>query len=445
MIPSEITESLKQFRQEYPDPVRVAFIMMEFGNTDAHQKIADAIKRTLNAHGLIGIRADDKTFHDDVWYNVLTYMHGCGFGVAVFERLESDAFNPNVSLEVGHMFGLGKRVCLLKDKTLKALHTDLMGKLYKPFDPQHASRTIGAALAKWLADRLPPSPSEHTAPEHPEGSIVGREQASPAKPTDRIEVQFSLMESVEWQGGMRIAIGITDSGETELHIRQVVLLFTARYDADHTMPVRAVLTPLPRDAADGLIVPKKPINAHDHPPPWQRHYILHGAVPAHAREMMRLAAGADPATLRMEVWATERPDKPVWSADGADLDGLRSLVTRHWDAVVKNHPAYPQIRKLLRLSDSVSFVSWPELVAEAAKVGFKDTTKDDESAYWLSNLRGGRHIRIDRSLFDSEGGLLPMLPEEWQTDLVRLKVKKVPRPIQSRRDGVPLADGANAR
>lgn len=48
---------------------------------------------------------------------------------------------------------LGKSVCLLKDRTLKSLHTDLVGRLYEAFDPQRPSETIPQVLEKWLRDR----------------------------------------------------------------------------------------------------------------------------------------------------------------------------------------------------------------------------------------------------------------------------------------------------
>ena len=78
---------------------------------------------------------------------------GCGFGVAVFERIEAEQFNPNVSLEVGYMRALSKEVCLLKDKTLTTLQTDLLGKLYRQFDPQDPERTIPNELSRWLSDK----------------------------------------------------------------------------------------------------------------------------------------------------------------------------------------------------------------------------------------------------------------------------------------------------
>jgi nucleoside 2-deoxyribosyltransferase len=130
-----IRESLQRFRQDHPDPAIVAFTIMRFRDTREHKQIARAIKEWFVAHGISGVRADDKEYHDDLFPNTVTYMHGCGFGVAVFEGIEEENFNPNVSLEVGYMYALGKILCLLKDQTLTALHTDLVRKLYRPFDP----------------------------------------------------------------------------------------------------------------------------------------------------------------------------------------------------------------------------------------------------------------------------------------------------------------------
>ncbi len=151
--PLEINESLERFKRDYPDFRRNAFVMMKFGKTRGHNEIINSIKSTLEKYSINALRADDKQYHDDLFPNVLTYIYGCRFGIAVFERLEEDDFNPNVSLEVGYMHALKKSVCLLKDKTLKTLHTDLVGKLYKVFDPQDPMATIPNELEKWLRDK----------------------------------------------------------------------------------------------------------------------------------------------------------------------------------------------------------------------------------------------------------------------------------------------------
>lgn len=151
--PVEISASLKRFRDHYPEADKTAFIMMQFGDTRAHREITEAVRTGLNARGIRGVRADDRRYHDDLFYNILTYIHGCRLGIAIFERLEADASNPNVALEVGYMFAMRKPVCLLKDKTLKALQADLVGKLYEDFDPQEPQDTIPPLVEKWLSDK----------------------------------------------------------------------------------------------------------------------------------------------------------------------------------------------------------------------------------------------------------------------------------------------------
>jgi hypothetical protein len=156
-IPSGLQDSLALFRQDHPDPLKTAFIMMSFANNPAHLEITRAIKQTLAAANITGVRADDKEYNPDLYPNILTYMHGCGFGVAVFDNLMTTSINPNVAFEVGYMLALNKRVCLLKDKTLPNLQADLIGKLYIAFDPQQITPTIQDALSKWLATHILPS------------------------------------------------------------------------------------------------------------------------------------------------------------------------------------------------------------------------------------------------------------------------------------------------
>jgi len=151
--PLELTESLRHFLRDHQQIERNAFIMMRFGETKAHGAIDRAIRTTLKQYGIEALRADQKEYHEDLLANVLTYIYGCRFGIAVFERLEKEDFNPNVSFEVGYLRGLRKPICLLKDKTLSTLQTDLIGKLYRSFDPQSPEESIPPELEKWLRDK----------------------------------------------------------------------------------------------------------------------------------------------------------------------------------------------------------------------------------------------------------------------------------------------------
>lgn len=149
----EIASGLEKFRADYPIGKKTAFIIMQFTNTRPHQAIVTSIKNSLKIHGITALRADDKEYMDDLFPNIRTYMHACDFGVAVYDRITEDDFNPNVSLEVGYMLGMGKNVLLLKDKTLKSLQTDLTGKLYKVFDTSDIENTMPQHIEKWLVDK----------------------------------------------------------------------------------------------------------------------------------------------------------------------------------------------------------------------------------------------------------------------------------------------------
>jgi len=152
-IPVEISQSLKNFREDHPDPTKVAFIMMRFGTTKAHHAITEAIRAGFHAAGITAVRADDRQYHDQLFPNILTYLYGSSIGVVVFERLEAEDFNPNASLELGYMLAMSKPVCLLKDKTLRTLQTDLVGHLYKAFDPQDPGSSIPPLITRWLKDQ----------------------------------------------------------------------------------------------------------------------------------------------------------------------------------------------------------------------------------------------------------------------------------------------------
>jgi hypothetical protein len=132
--------------------MKAAFIMMKFGSSSVYDQIVNAIRSALSPFGINGLRADEREYNQDLFSNILTYMYGCWYGIAVFERIDRAEFNPNVSLEVGYMFALKKPVCLLRDKTLRTLHTDLAGKIYRTFDAHDPMGSIPRALAPWLKD-----------------------------------------------------------------------------------------------------------------------------------------------------------------------------------------------------------------------------------------------------------------------------------------------------
>ncbi|HYD80626.1 MAG TPA: hypothetical protein VEC06_12525 [Paucimonas sp.] len=154
-VPPAIGISLERFRQDHPDPAKVGFLMLRDGGGVVHDRAATAIRAGLACHGITALRSDDKRYHDDPLSNLLTYIHGCGFGVAVLERLDGGDFNPKVSLAAGALLALGKPVCLLKDQALPAPAGDPFGLLYRNFDPHDPEASIPRQLQQWMVDQGP--------------------------------------------------------------------------------------------------------------------------------------------------------------------------------------------------------------------------------------------------------------------------------------------------
>lgn len=150
-IPSDLELNVRNLKNDYPGK-KIAFIIMRFGSGKAYDSIVSSIRQTLKPYGIVALRADDKEYHDDLFSNILTYIYACDFGVAIYENILDNRHNPNVALEVGVMYGLGKKVCLLKQRGTD-MYSDITGKLYKEFDIQDIEETIHRNLQKWLKDK----------------------------------------------------------------------------------------------------------------------------------------------------------------------------------------------------------------------------------------------------------------------------------------------------
>lgn len=151
--PPEVRAAVLILLDEHPDYARNCFLIMPFRETPVHSAIQEAVREILAESGFNVLRADDRVYAEDLFANIQAYMHGCRFGVAVFERTLSEEFNPNVSLEVGYMLGQGKPVMLLKEQTVRQLHSDLVGRLYVQFDGMRVAESLRPGMLKWLSDR----------------------------------------------------------------------------------------------------------------------------------------------------------------------------------------------------------------------------------------------------------------------------------------------------
>jgi len=153
IFPEELKTPLERFRKDFSSEVKTAFLMMKFEDTPIQTKLIEIIKKNLEEKGIKLLRADSKWYADELLSNIRTYMHACDFGIAIFDRVRTEYFNPNVSLEIGYMMAMGKNVLLLKDNTISSLHSDLVGKLYHEYDFQKPEETLPVVLNKWIDDK----------------------------------------------------------------------------------------------------------------------------------------------------------------------------------------------------------------------------------------------------------------------------------------------------
>ncbi len=154
----KLGESMQRFFSDSAKGCEVyeknVLIMTRFqeGNKEL-SRIDSTIRRSLRANGLIGHRADDRCYPADrnLWDNVCTYMFGCKYGIAVFEDVVADEFNPNVALEYGFMRALGKPTLLLKESRFTP-RADILGTLWEEFNIFDIENTVKSAINRWCGD-----------------------------------------------------------------------------------------------------------------------------------------------------------------------------------------------------------------------------------------------------------------------------------------------------
>jgi nucleoside 2-deoxyribosyltransferase len=130
---------------------QIAFLMMPFSASSAIEAVHQYVRHALRKYGVVTVRADDKAYSEDLWENIRVYLHAADFGVVIYEQIDTSNYNPDVSIEVGYMMALRTPICLLKEKRLPRLPTDIVGRLYYEFDIFDPKNSISAAIEKWAA------------------------------------------------------------------------------------------------------------------------------------------------------------------------------------------------------------------------------------------------------------------------------------------------------
>jgi len=80
-------------------------------------------------------------------------MGASKYGLAFFEDRGDRGINYNMTIEVGSMLMAGRRCALLKEDSIQAMPTDLVGHIYKAVNLDD-STSIADALHIWIRDDL---------------------------------------------------------------------------------------------------------------------------------------------------------------------------------------------------------------------------------------------------------------------------------------------------
>lgn len=145
---------LDHFARLHPHLDRNVFVAMPFSGSRA-DSIFKAVSAELSDHGLIPLRADQKAFASSLWWNVVTYMLGSSYGLAIYEPYEDIPFNPNISIEAGFMLALDRPVLLLANEKLSKLPTDFSGYIYKTYSSAGSvTRTARMGVRDWIENDL---------------------------------------------------------------------------------------------------------------------------------------------------------------------------------------------------------------------------------------------------------------------------------------------------
>ena len=135
---------IQAFVTKYPWDNNV-FIMIKYRKSN--KDLLVKIKSVLSKNGMKGILASDHNLTDDL-YNPIACLLSCSRGIAVFDKAElSQTFNPNVAYELGMLHLLGRECLILKHRTLKTLHTDILMKLYHDYSSPNAA---AVEILSWI-------------------------------------------------------------------------------------------------------------------------------------------------------------------------------------------------------------------------------------------------------------------------------------------------------
>lgn len=122
------------------------------GPEDHFAELIPKLRSAVSAHGLTLLVASDRTVEDTLWANVVTYMWACKYAIVLMDSAKG-VLNSNVLIEIGGMLITGRRCAILRDTSVPAMPSDLVGHIYKSTDLANHAATVDQ-VHRWIRDDL---------------------------------------------------------------------------------------------------------------------------------------------------------------------------------------------------------------------------------------------------------------------------------------------------
>jgi hypothetical protein len=119
---------------------------------DHFAELIPKLRTAVSQHGLVLQVASDGMAEDTLWANVVTYMWACKYAIILMDSADG-VLNSNVLIEIGGMLITGRRCAILRDKSVPAMPSDLVGHIYKPADLSDHAASLDV-VHQWIRDDL---------------------------------------------------------------------------------------------------------------------------------------------------------------------------------------------------------------------------------------------------------------------------------------------------